>query len=194
MATDRPEGALVNLRVQPRAARNEIVAWQDEALRVRVTAPPVDGEANTAVRQLVARALGVAPSTVTLVRGERSRDKVVRVAGLSLATVRARLAAVAAGAILLCAGPACADHLALDPSARPLASRPFDADVNVRFDDGGFHVGGRIGAFGAWLRGRVRDGGVTLDGQLRGDRTYNFRLDGDGVRPSIKIEVWPGTL
>jgi uncharacterized protein (TIGR00251 family) len=94
MATARPEGALVHLRVQPRASRNEIVAWQDEALRVRVTAAPVDGEANTAVCRLVARALGVAPSTVALVRGERSRDKVVRVAGLSLADVRARLAAV----------------------------------------------------------------------------------------------------
>jgi hypothetical protein len=93
MAIARPEGALVHLRVQPRAARNEIVAWQDDALRVRVTAPPVDGEANMAVRQLVARALGVAPSRVALVRGERSRDKVVRVAGLSLADVRARLAA-----------------------------------------------------------------------------------------------------
>jgi len=93
MATARPE-ALVRLRVQPRAARDEIVAWQGDALRVRVTAPPADGEANAAVRRIVARALGVAPSTVALVRGERSRDKVVRVAGLSLADVRARLAAV----------------------------------------------------------------------------------------------------
>ena len=197
MAT-RPESALVHLRVQPRATRNEIVAWQDEALRVRVTAPPVDGAANGAVRELIAGALGVAPSAVTLVRGERSRDKVVRVAGLTLTTVRARLAAALTGVVLLCAAPACAEHLALDPSARPLAPRPFDADVNVRLEDGGFHVGGRIAgfgqSFGAWLRGRVRDGGVTLDGQLRGDRTYNFRLDGDGVRPSIKIEVWPGTL
>ena len=83
----------MRVRVQPRASRDEILGWHDETLRVRVTAPPVDGEANTAVRQLVARALGVAPSTVALVRGDRSRDKVVRVAGLSLADVRARLAA-----------------------------------------------------------------------------------------------------
>ena len=197
MATARPE-ALVHVRVQPRAAREEIVGWQDDALRVRVSAPPVEGEANTAVRRLVARALGVAPSTVALVRGERSRDKLVRVAGLSLADVRARLAAVVIAAVLLCAGPASAEHLTLDPAARPLAPRPFDADVSVRMEDGGFHIGGHLLGFGqtlgAWLRGRVRDGGVTLDGQLRGDRTYNFRLDADGVRPSIKIEISPGTL
>jgi uncharacterized protein (TIGR00251 family) len=190
-----PESALLRLRVQPRAARNEIVAWQDDALRVRVTAPPVDGEANTAVRQLVARALGVAPSTVALVRGERSRDKVVRVAGLSLADVRARLAAVVAGMLLLIAAPAAADHLTLDPGARPLAPRPLDADVSLRLEDGGFHIGGHLLGLGRiWLRGRVGDGAVRLDGQLQGDRTYNFRLDADGMRPSIKIEISPGTL
>ena len=103
MTTARPEGALVRLRVQPRASRDEIVAWQDDALRVRVSAPPVEGEANIAVRRLLARALGVAPSTVEVIRGERSRDKLVRVTGLSLADVRARLAAVVAGLVLLVA-------------------------------------------------------------------------------------------
>lgn len=92
-AMTRPEGALVRVRVQPRASRSEIVAWQDNTLRVRVSAPPVDGEANAAVEKLLARALGVAPSTVSVVRGDRSRDKVVRVAGLSLADVRVRLSA-----------------------------------------------------------------------------------------------------
>jgi len=87
----RPDEARVRVRVQPRARRNEIVAWQDDALRVRVSAPPVDGAANAAVEALLAQALGVAPSTVSVVRGERARDKVVRVAGLSLADLRARL-------------------------------------------------------------------------------------------------------
>jgi hypothetical protein len=111
---------------------------------------------------------------------------------------RVRLAAVVTGVLLSCAVPAVAEHLTLDPGARPVAPRPFDADVNVRVDDGGFEIGGRLAGFGqtlgAWLRGRVRDGGVTLDGQVRGDRTYNFRLDADGLRPSIKIEITPGTL
>ncbi|MBM3221570.1 MAG: hypothetical protein FJZ38_23350 [Candidatus Rokubacteria bacterium] len=116
----------------------------------------------------------------------------------ALVPVRVRLAAALVAAVLMCATPAAAEHLTLDPAARPLAPRPFDAGVNVRMEDGGFHIGGRVLGFGqalgAWLRGRVRDGGVTLDGQLHGDRTYNFRLDADGVRPRITIEIYPGTL
>ena len=77
MTTARPE-ALVRLRVQPRASRDEVVAWQDDALRVRVTAPPVEGEANAAVRTLLARTLGVAPSTVEVVRGGPSPEDRVR--------------------------------------------------------------------------------------------------------------------
>lgn len=198
MAAARPEGARVRVRVQPRASRDEIQDWQGGALRVRVTAPPVEGEANMAIRKLLAKALGVAPSTVEVVRGERARDKVVRVAGLSLADVRARLAAVVAGLVLCLAVPAAADHLTLDPSARPIAPRPFDADVSVRAEDGGFHVGGRVFGFGhalgAWLRARVKDGGVTLEGQLKGDRAWNFRIDADPARPSLQIDVYPGTL
>lgn len=83
---------MVRLRVQPRASRDEIVGWQAGALRVRVTAPPVEGEANRAVAALLARALGVRPSAVSVVRGERGRDKLVRVEGLSVAEVEARLA------------------------------------------------------------------------------------------------------
>jgi uncharacterized protein (TIGR00251 family) len=83
----------VQVRVQPRASREAISGWRGGALVVRVTAPPVEGEANRAVTTLLARALGVARSAVTVVRGERGRDKVVRVEGLSLAEVRQRLGA-----------------------------------------------------------------------------------------------------
>lgn len=89
---------MVQLRVQPRASRDEIVGWQAGALRVRVTAPPVEGEANRAVAALLARALGVRPSAVSVVRGERGRDKLVRIEGLSVAEVQARLAAATGGA------------------------------------------------------------------------------------------------
>jgi len=91
-ASRRAEGSLLRLRVEPRASRDEILGWRNDVLRVRVTAPPVEGAANAAVVALVARALRVAPSTVRVVRGERRRDKRVRVAGLTDADVRTRLA------------------------------------------------------------------------------------------------------
>jgi uncharacterized protein YggU (UPF0235/DUF167 family) len=58
-----------------------------------VTAPPVDGRANDALCRLIADRAGVAPSRVSVVRGAKARDKVVRVEGLDSAAVRARLLA-----------------------------------------------------------------------------------------------------
>jgi hypothetical protein len=84
---------LLHVRVQPRARRNEVVGWRDDALRVRVTAPPADGLANRAVTDLLARALGLPASQVALVRGAASRDKLFRIERLSPADVRLRLAA-----------------------------------------------------------------------------------------------------
>jgi uncharacterized protein (TIGR00251 family) len=86
---------MLRVRVQPRAARAAITGWREDALLVRVTAPPVDGAANAAVSALLARALEVAPSTVRVVRGERGRDKLVRINGLTLTEARARLQRVA---------------------------------------------------------------------------------------------------
>lgn len=83
---------MLAVRVQPRASRDAIVGWQEGSLRVRVTAPPVEGEANLAVARLLARALGVAPSAVSVIRGARGRDKLVRIAGLDDDGVQRRLA------------------------------------------------------------------------------------------------------
>jgi uncharacterized protein len=77
-----PAGTL-KVRLQPRAGRDEIVGVRAGALVVRLTAPPVEGRANDALCRLVARRLGVAPTRVTLLRGAKSRDKVIRVEGLS---------------------------------------------------------------------------------------------------------------
>jgi uncharacterized protein len=84
--------ALLAVRVQPRASRDEILGWQGEALRVRVTATPADGLANQAVAALLATAVGVPPSSIVLVGGARSREKLFRVGNLSLADLRGRLA------------------------------------------------------------------------------------------------------
>jgi uncharacterized protein len=78
--------------VTPRASRNEIVGWRaPDVLAVRVTAPPVEGEANRAIAGVLAEALGVSRSAVTIVRGERGRDKIVRVRGLRARDIEARL-------------------------------------------------------------------------------------------------------
>lgn len=77
------ERARLNVRVKPRSSVSEVVGLEGGALVVRVSAPPVDGRANRAVCELVADILGVGKSSVTVERGERSRDKVVIVEGLS---------------------------------------------------------------------------------------------------------------
>ncbi|HKC08411.1 MAG TPA: DUF167 domain-containing protein [Methylomirabilota bacterium] len=70
---------MVEVRVQPRARRNEVVEQAGGVFRVRVTAAPEAGAANRAVIALLAEAFGVAPSRVELVRGAASRDKLFRV-------------------------------------------------------------------------------------------------------------------
>jgi uncharacterized protein (TIGR00251 family) len=82
---------MLQVRVTPRAARDQIVGWQDDTLRVRVTAPPLEGRANEAVLRLLARALAVSPSRLRIVRGQTQRNKVVAVEGLSEEEVRFRL-------------------------------------------------------------------------------------------------------
>ena len=68
--------------MQARARRDEITSVRDGVLVVRVTAPALEGRANRAVCRVVADRLGIAPSQVTIVRGERSRDKVLDVRGI----------------------------------------------------------------------------------------------------------------
>jgi uncharacterized protein (TIGR00251 family) len=84
--------ARIRVRVTTRAARDEVAGWQDGALRVRVSAPPVNGRANDAVARVIAKALGVPKSAVGIISGATGREKVVEIAGLSEAEVAARLA------------------------------------------------------------------------------------------------------
>jgi uncharacterized protein (TIGR00251 family) len=81
----------LDVRLQPRAKRSEIVGWRDGVLLVRVTAPPVDGKANAALCRLLAKTLGVAPSTVAVIRGSSARDKVVRVDGVETSILMHRV-------------------------------------------------------------------------------------------------------
>jgi len=70
---------ILEVWVQPRASCNEIVGYRNHFLHLRVTAPPVEGEANQSVKKLLARALGIPPSRVEILKGDRGRRKRVRV-------------------------------------------------------------------------------------------------------------------
>jgi uncharacterized protein (TIGR00251 family) len=68
----------LKVRVTPRAGRNQVESWDGETLRVRVTAPPAEGQANEACRELLAKAFGIPKSAIVLVQGAHSREKVFR--------------------------------------------------------------------------------------------------------------------
>ena len=81
------------MRLQPRASSSRITGEKDGVIQIRVTAPPVDGEANAALEKLVARKLGIAKSKVKVVKGETSREKVLEIDGLGEADARRMLLA-----------------------------------------------------------------------------------------------------
>jgi conserved hypothetical protein TIGR00251 len=76
------------VRVQPRAARSGVAGLHGEALRVRLSAPPVDGAANEELVELLAERLGVPRRDVSIVGGAASRSKLVEVRGVSAELVR----------------------------------------------------------------------------------------------------------
>jgi uncharacterized protein (TIGR00251 family) len=79
----------LEVRLTPRARREEISGVRDGVLQVRVKAPPIDGRANEALRKLIAKRAGVPKSQVTIVRGERSRQKLLAVQGADPDAIRA---------------------------------------------------------------------------------------------------------
>ena len=84
-------GVTFAIKVQPRAKRNAIVGELGDALKVALTAPPVDGKANQACVEFLSEILRVPRSAVMIAAGETSRNKVIRVVGVSAALVRERL-------------------------------------------------------------------------------------------------------
>ena len=86
-------GTTIALRLVPRAAATKLGGLHGQAVKLRVAAPPVDGKANDVALQFLAEVLGVRGGEIALVRGEKSRSKVVRVNGLDVQIVGGRLAA-----------------------------------------------------------------------------------------------------
>ncbi|MGH7447680.1 MAG: DUF167 domain-containing protein [Longimicrobiales bacterium] len=91
MIEQRDSCVLVRIRVQPRAARTEIVGQHGDALKVRVAAPPVDGAANDELVRCIAKRIGVAQARVRVVRGGAGRSKLVEIDGVDAPTVRQAL-------------------------------------------------------------------------------------------------------
>ncbi len=79
------------VKVQPRAKKNAIVGELGDALKLSLTAPPVEGRANEACIEFLANLLEVPRSSVTIASGENSRRKVIRVKGLSADELRNRI-------------------------------------------------------------------------------------------------------
>ena len=86
-----PTGVSFAVKVHPRAKKNAITGKVGDTLKVALTAPPVDGKANAACIEFFAKLLNVPRSSVTIAAGQTSRNKVIRVAGLTAQQVRDRL-------------------------------------------------------------------------------------------------------
>ena len=88
---DTPAGATFQVKVHPRARKNAITGAVGDALKVALTAPPVEGRANEACVKFLAEFLNVPRSSVTIAAGESSRQKLIRIAGVRAAQVEEKL-------------------------------------------------------------------------------------------------------
>ena len=80
---EKDGGVTIRVRVQPRASRTEIIGEHAGAIKIRVAAPPVDGKANEECRRYLAKLLKVGATSVEIISGDSSRDKVIRVSNIS---------------------------------------------------------------------------------------------------------------
>ena len=83
--------ARLKVRVAPRGSKEEVIGWRDDVLAVKLTAPPVEGAANRACVDFLAKVLKVKRSQISLIYGEKSRDKTFEVAGLEESEIRTRI-------------------------------------------------------------------------------------------------------
>ncbi|MCX5874740.1 MAG: DUF167 family protein [Deltaproteobacteria bacterium] len=81
----------LSIHVQPKASRTRIVGLHGDAVKIGITSPPVDGKANAAVIQFIAKLFKIPRAAVTLASGEASRDKRLILAGISMAQAEAIL-------------------------------------------------------------------------------------------------------
>jgi len=84
-------GVRLHLFIQPKSSKNEIVGPHNGMLKIKITAPPVDGEANQALIEFLSKFLKIAKREITIVKGETGRQKTVDIAGLDLQSAKGKL-------------------------------------------------------------------------------------------------------
>lgn len=89
--SETPAGVILRVQVQPRSSRNKIVGLQGDALKIKLTSPPVEGAANKACCEYLAKLFGIAKGAVELISGDKSRQKRVLLNGLDVQSVSAVL-------------------------------------------------------------------------------------------------------
>ena len=89
-----PDSCTLAIKAVPNAPRSEVIGWLGDALKVKVHAPPVEGRANEVLCEFLAETLDLPRRAITVLRGDTSRQKIVRIDGLSIATTKVRLDAI----------------------------------------------------------------------------------------------------
>ena len=75
---------LVKIYLQPKASKNEIMGPYRDGIKVKITAPPIEGKANEALIRFLAKELGVSPSSIEIIKGHHSREKTLKISGTEL--------------------------------------------------------------------------------------------------------------
>ena len=89
--TQTKDGVMIDVVVQPKSSRDEIAGMHGDRLKIKLTAPPVDGKANAALIAFLAKKLGIAKSRIVIVRGETGRRKTLLVHTATAADIRSAL-------------------------------------------------------------------------------------------------------
>lgn len=91
---ETPKGILLRIHAQPKASRSEVSGVHGDRLKIRIAAPPVDGEANEELIRFLKKKLGIPSSQLSLVRGQSSKMKDVLCAGMTSAQIEERLLSI----------------------------------------------------------------------------------------------------
>jgi len=75
---------ILKVYLQPKSSKNEILGPYRDGIKVKVIAPPIEGKANEALIRFLAKEFGISPSCIEMIRGHHSREKTLRISGVSL--------------------------------------------------------------------------------------------------------------